>query len=215
MSLGVLHLANAESLLLSGPRIPRDVFRQLKGCEDLLHTAQTAAAAITQAAEASATQVHAQAHQQGFDRGRSDGVVAVLSTLEVERRLRDLLSERLTGLVEHCVRSILADFGPDEVFRRRVLQLIRAGAPGGKSTLHVCPAQAGAVHKLLAQQALPSGGSDFSWLTVLSDEACAPDTLVLETQVGFIDASLEVTANGCGKFLHDPSVPSTGSALKV
>ncbi|MCY7314633.1 MAG: type III secretion system stator protein SctL [Rubrivivax sp.] len=195
MSLGVLHLVDADRLLLSSARIERGVFRQLKSCEDLLGAAQAAATAITQAAEASAADKHAEAHMQGYERGRSDGMLSVLSTLEVERRLRELLSDRLAALVEHCVRSILADFGPDEVFRRRVLQLIRAGAPGGASKLHVCPTQTGAVHKLLAEQAQTSG-VDLSWLTVLSDEACAPDTLVLETQVGFVDASLELTLAG-------------------
>jgi type III secretion system HrpE/YscL family protein len=200
MSLGVLHLVNADSVLLGNARIERGVFRQLKSCEALLSAAQDAAASITQTAEASAADLHAQAQQQGYERGRSDGLLSVLQTLEVERRLRELLSDRLAALVEHCVRCILADFGPDEVFRRRVLQLIRVGAPGGASKLHVCPAQTSAVHKMLAQQAQLSA-ADLGWLTVVSDEGCAHDTLVLETQVGFVDASLELTLSGVSEII--------------
>ncbi len=201
MSLGVLHLVNADSLLLGSARIERGVFRQLKSCEELLLAAQDAAVTITQTAQAEAAELHAKSQQQGYERGRSDGLMSVLATLEVERRLRELLTDRLAALVEHCVRSILADFGPDEVFRRRMLQLIRTGAPGGAAKLHVCPTQTAVVHKVLAQQEQLSG-SDLSWLTVVSNETCATDTLVLETQVGFVDASLELTLNGVSEIIN-------------
>jgi type III secretion system HrpE/YscL family protein len=200
MSLGVLHLVDADRLLLGSARIERGVFKQLKTCEDVIGAAQAAAATITEKAESTAQDMREQAHAEGYERGRTDGLLSVLSTLEVERRLRELLSDRLAALVEHCVRSILADFGPDEVFRRRIVQLIRTGAPGGAAKLHVCPTQTGMVHKLLAHQAQQQG-VDLSWLTVLSDEACAPDTLVLETQVGFVDASLELALASVGDII--------------
>jgi flagellar biosynthesis/type III secretory pathway protein FliH len=132
------------------------------------------------------------AREAGFEQGRLEGIVAVMATLEVERRMRELLTAQIASLVEQCVRNILSEIGAEEVFRRRVQRLIRGSATVGGSKLHVNPGQAHVVHTMLAKHKQDDGG-DLSWLTVTSDETCARDTLVLETQVGFIDASLDLT----------------------
>jgi type III secretion system HrpE/YscL family protein len=195
VSLAILHLDDQQRLLLDATRVDKAAFRALRDCEAAVAAAAAAGERIREHAEQNAREAYEQAQMRGFEAGRVEGVIAVLGTLDAEQRLRELLSDRLAALVEHCVRSILADFGADEVFRRRTLQLIRAGAPGGSAILHVCPSQTQAVQRVLQSHAQATG-AQLSWLTVQSDEGCEPDTLVLETEVGFIDASLALTLDG-------------------
>lgn len=197
MTFAVLHRADASLLTFAGARIGRLAFRQLVACDELLHEARSAAHTMLEEAERSTAAQFERAREEGFAQGRAEGVVAVLGTLEIESRMRDLLTTQIAALVEQCVRNILSELGPDEVFRRRVHRLIRGGASAGASKLHVSPGQAHLVHAML-DALRQEAGTDMNWLAVVSDETCARDALVLETQVGFVDASLDLTLASMG-----------------
>ena len=194
MSFAVLHRHNDSTMLLSGHRIERAAFQVLGSADRMLAEAAAAAQALHDDVDRMVQSQLAAAHETGLREGRADGVVAVLGTLEVERRLRELLASRIADVVEQCVRNLLGDMGPVEVFQRRVRQLLRSGAAGSAATLHVCPAQAHLAQAIVDEQAQVAGG-DLNWLTVLSDDHCARDSLVLETRVGFVDSSIELTLN--------------------
>lgn len=192
MTFAVLHRSDANLLTFTGARIGRLAFRELVASDELLSEARTAARSMLDDAERNTAAQYERAREEGFAQGRVEGIVAVLGTLEIESRMRELLTVQIAALVEQCVRNILSELGPDEVFRRRVHRLIRSGASAGASKLHVSPGQAHLVHAML-DALRQEAGTDMSWLGVVSDETCARDALVLETQVGFVDASLDLT----------------------
>ncbi len=193
MSFLVLHHTEGEpSLVVRGARIERRRFNTLQKATQVMQVARDAAESLRQDSEALLAQEEAHARDAGYARGMADAMVAVMGTLETERRLRQLLADRMADVVEQCVRSLLGDAGPTEVFQQRVRQLLRSNPSGSRATLHVCPAQAHLAHAVLAEQAQAVGG-DLAWLTVHSDEQCQADSLVLETRVGFIDASIDLT----------------------
>jgi flagellar biosynthesis/type III secretory pathway protein FliH len=97
--------------------------------------------------------------------------------------------------VEQCIRNMLGDIGPADVFRRRVQHLVRTAPGSAPAVLHVCPSQAHVAQAVVAELA-QSSATPLSWLSVVSDDHCAPHVLVLETQVGFVDASIELTIQG-------------------
>jgi type III secretion system HrpE/YscL family protein len=189
----VLHHTDGEpGLAVRGARIERRRFNTLQKATQVIQAAREAADSLREESEALLAQEQAQARDAGYARGLADAMVAVMGTLETERRLRQLLADRMADVVEQCVRSLLGDTGPTEVFQQRVRQLLRNNPSGSRATLHVCPAQAHLAHAVLAEQANAVGG-DLAWLTVHSDEQCQLDALVLETRVGFIDASIDLT----------------------
>jgi flagellar biosynthesis/type III secretory pathway protein FliH len=200
MTFAVLHQGKASALTFSGARIERKAFQELVASDELLTEAQAAAQTLLDSIEAESAKHFAQAREDGFAQGRTEGMVAVLATMEVERRMRELLTVQIAALVDQCVRSILAELGPEEVFKRRVHRMIRGSTAGGACTLHVNPGQAHVVHALLAAQS-NDAGADLGWLSVVSDETCPRDTLVMETQVGFVDASLDLTLASFGDIL--------------
>ena len=195
MTFGVLHTGRLRSMLVTGGRIERHSFEALVASDSLLQEAQAAAQAVLASAERTVAEQCEKAREEGFAQGRNEGIVAVLGTLEVERRMRELLTGQIAALVEQCVRNLLSEIGAEDVFRRRVVRLIRNGSAAGASKLHVHPGQVHLVHDLMAQQT-QDHGEDLAWLTVMSDESCQRDTLVLETKVGFVDASLDLTLAG-------------------
>jgi flagellar biosynthesis/type III secretory pathway protein FliH len=200
VSFAVLHHSANGVLAFAGARIEHKAFKELVTSDELLYQAQAAAQVVLESAERKTAEQFERAREEGFAQGRAEGIVAVLGTLEIERRMRELLTVQIASLVEQCVRNILADIGPEEVFRLRVHRLIRGGASAGASKLHVSPGQAHLVHAMLAQHT-KEAGADMTWLVVESDEACARDMLVLETQVGFIDASLDLTLASVGDII--------------
>jgi type III secretion system HrpE/YscL family protein len=196
MSFVVLHRIDGEpNIAVSATRIERKRFASLQSAAAVLGAAQTAAANLRDESEQLLAQQECQARETGFAQGLSDGMVAVLGTLETERRLRQLLADRMADVVEQCVRSLLGDIGPTDVFQQRVRHLLRNNPSGSNATLHVCPAQAHLAQAVLNEQAatLAATGGELTWLTIYSDEQCAPDALVLETRVGFVDASIDLT----------------------
>jgi type III secretion system HrpE/YscL family protein len=201
VTFAVLHQDKDSTLTFNGARIERKAFQELVTSDELLTQAKAAAQAMLDNMATESAKHFATAREEGFERGRAEGLVAVMGTLEVERRLRELLTSQIALLVDQCVRSILSEIGPEEVFKRRVHRMIRGASTGGHCKLHVNPGQAHIVHALLAAQ-VQDAGANLGWLSVASDEACARDTLVLETQIGFVDASLDLTLTSFGDILH-------------
>lgn len=201
MSFAVLHQSDTKSLMFSGVRIGRLAFRELVASDELICEARNEARSMREDAARGSAEQFERAREEGFAQGRAEGISAVLGTLEIEARMRDLLTTQIAALVEQCVRNILADIGPEEVFRRRVNRLIRNVADVGACKLHVAPGQAHLVHSMLDAHR-QEGGADMRWLAVVSDETCARDALVLETQVGFIDASLDLTLASMGDIVR-------------
>lgn len=208
MSFAVLHRHNASTMLLSGRRIERAAFEVLVSADRLLDEAAGAARELRDDVDRLVQEQRSAAHEIGLREGRADGVLAVLGTLEVERRLRELLASRIADVVEQCVRNLLGDIGPTEVFQRRVRQLLRSAAAGGAATLHVCPAQAHLAQAIVDEQAQVAG-AELNWLTVFSDDHCARDSLVLETRVGFVDSSIELTLSATRDIISRAVVRAT------
>lgn len=196
MSLGVLYKAANPgaglSLLFDGERIPREAFGALRLADSVLREAEAAAAQVREQATEILDLEKLEAHAQGLAQGRAEGMAAVLGTLEVERRMRELLASRLADVVEHCVRNVLGELGPQALLRQRVLHLVRTAATPGAATLYVGPEQFALAQAAVAELAETIGG-DVAALVVVSDAHCAVDALRLETKVGFVEASLALT----------------------
>jgi type III secretion system HrpE/YscL family protein len=201
VSLTVLKRDESMVLAVAGTRIDRNAFRLLESAEALWAEAADSAARMRQVAEVDAALLREQGRQQGFEQGRAEGLSCVLGALEIEKGIRALLADRIVALVEHCLRNMLGSFDDTELFRLRIRHLVRTSRLSGGARLRVCPSQAHLAAAAVAELVPPSGG-ETTWLTVVPDEFCEPDALVLETSVGFVDASLELTLEGVRDILR-------------
>ncbi len=205
-----------QALMFSGARIPRGTFKVLSLADDVLREAEAAADQIRMQASAVVEQQRQEAHALGFAQGRTQAVAVVLGTLEVERRLRELLSHRLADIVEHCVRNLLGDIGEPRLMRQRILHLlatagtqampmVAAGTqdPGlGTVTLYVCPEQAPLAQQMVAELSQGASGV-IAGLVVVADPRRAPDSLLLETRVSFLDSDLTLSLQETRALVQD------------
>lgn len=187
------------ALQIDGVRIPADVFMRLCDADAMLRSARTRVAAADQAAQSRAAATLAEAHRLGFAQGRADGVAAVLGTLALEDRVRELLADRLTALVMQCLRTLLSDLGDEAVLRQRVIAILAAQQAPGRVVLHIAPSQVADARTALAVLS-PAVGGPFS---IVADPTRARDALLLETQVGFLDANLELTLRQWKDLIED------------
>ena len=195
MSFGVLHRSPERELWFDGSRIARRAFEPLRDADVLLQRARAEADALLAQARQDVQRQYEEAREAGLQAGRAEALGAVLGSIEIEAQLRELLADRLADLVEQCLRALLGEIGASEVLRQRTRHLLRHAAPGRGVTVYAHPAQAAAVRdavtELLAEQ-----GEALHWLRVQGNEHCALDSLVLETQVGFVDSSVSLTMQG-------------------
>lgn len=195
MSFGVLHRHAQGELWFSGSRISHRAFEQLRDADALLQRARAEAEALREQARQDVQQQFEEARKAGLQAGRAEALGAILGSIEIETQLRELLADRLADLVEQCLRALLGEIGASEVLRQRARYLLRHAAPGQGVTLHAHPAQASAVRDAVTEL-LEKQGEALHWLRVQGNENCALDSLVLETQVGFVDSSVSLTMQG-------------------
>ena len=195
MSFGVLHCQPERELRFDGSHIVRRAFEPLRDADALLQRARAEAEALRDQARQDVQRQFDEAREAGWRAGRAEALGAVLGSVEIESQLRELLADRLADLVEQCLRALLGEIGADEVLRQRARHLLRHAAPGHGVTVYAHPAQAAAVRDAMTELVADQGGA-LHWLRVQGDEHCAPDALVLETRVGFVDSSVSLTLQG-------------------
>lgn len=212
MSMGILYKSelpgSAPTLQFASPRIPRETFQALRQADEIVREAEMAATRLREQTAAMLGAQRQQARQEGFARGRSEALAGVLGTLEVERRLRELLSHRLADIVEHCVRSLVGELGEAELLRRRILHLLRTGGAavsdgadtdksGGSealargATLYLHPDVLPQVRSLLATST-PDGAA-LADLVLVADDRRPREALLLEMRSGFVESDLTLT----------------------
>lgn len=195
MSLGLLYSTKEGYVWTTGQRIARGAFATITEAEHLVRDASIEANRLREVSVAQIAAESAAAYDEGFVRGREEGMGEILGILLAEHRLHQLLSDRLTDLVEQCVRSMIGEMDAGEVFSARVRHLIKGMSTSGVTSLHVAPTQLRAALDVIDQESAASG-ADFSWLLIEADEQCPQDALLLETQAGYIDASITITMDG-------------------
>jgi flagellar biosynthesis/type III secretory pathway protein FliH len=192
MSLVYLHTSARATFAASGARIPRTELRGLQSVDTLLRNASMLADSLGVEARERADAVRSAAYEQGLLQGREAALIAILGTLEVERRTLGLLADRIGHVVEQCIRSLIGEVGDGDLFRQRVRHAVRTLSIDGQATLRVAPGQAHLAKEVLRDLEQQSG-ADLRWMAVHVDERCQQDEFAIETAVGFVDARLTTT----------------------
>jgi type III secretion system HrpE/YscL family protein len=192
VSLCVLHNEQDGRLLLGSRQLSPGEFALLKRAQDVLAAARQEASLARAQTEQWRDMHRSDGFAEGHAQGRLEGVAAVLGSVALASRMQALLTEQLSDIVTQCLHSLLGSQPADELFAHRVRQVVIQAAPAGEVRLLVHPRQAAQAQEVLAELRRAHG-----WLPegmrVHANERCAPGLITLETQVGFVDASVELT----------------------
>jgi type III secretion system HrpE/YscL family protein len=201
MALLLLKADPQAACIASDAVIRRDAFRRLHDVDSLLKEAQAAAQELLQQARDEADAVRTAAYRDGLCQGREAAIIAVLGTLDVERRMMDLLAERIGKVVEQCIRSLIGQVAASELYQSRIRHAVSTLVPEGQVMLHVAPGQAHIAQEALARL-IERTGADLRWITIRVDEHCPVDEFVIETQVGFVDARMSTTIDDARRIIE-------------
>ncbi len=147
------------------------------------------------AAEASAKAIEARAetaYKERFEAGYADGVEAgkmenaekMMETVIASVEFIENIENTVVSVVSQSVRKIIGELDDEERIRRIVSTALNNVRGQQRVTVRVSPRDEPAVNRALA--AMTSG----SYLTVVADSRLAPESCILESDLGVIDASL-------------------------
>jgi type III secretion system HrpE/YscL family protein len=192
VSLCVLHDEQDGRLLLGSRQLSPDQFALLQSAQSVLAAARHEASLMRAQTEQLRDMHRREGFAEGHAQGRLEGVAAVLGNVALASRMQALLAEQLADIVTQCLHSLLGSQPAETLFAHRVRQVVIQAAPSGQARLLVHPRQAAQAQEVLAELRREHG-----WLPenmrVHADERCTPGLITLETQVGFVDASVELT----------------------
>ncbi len=156
----------------------------------LLETARAEAKRIVDAAQAEFDRRSAAGYEDGMTAGRMEIAERMIDSVAKTVNYVSSLERSVVDIVMKALRKILGDM-PD---RERVVQVVRNALSVARNqrnvTVRVHPQEAELVQARLAEITQPYPGVRF--LEVASDARLAPGACVLESEVGVVDASLEV-----------------------
>lgn len=201
MSLILMQARPPLAVAPTGSVIRRDAYVQLQNIDAMLREAEASAARLVTEARERAEDVRSAAYADGLRQGREAALTAILGTIEIERRMIDLLADRIGRVVEQCIRSLIGQVGVAELYHRRIQHAVSNLTPDSHATLHVAPGQAHLAQEALTQLAERSG-ADLRWIVVCVDEHCPADEFVIETHVGFVDSRLATTLQDARRIIE-------------
>lgn len=160
-------------------------------CEYIADLAASRSAKIDEAAD----KARAAARVEGLESGRREAreeVSTALATLAATAAAeRDRLRGEVGSLALEVVRKILGDFAPEVVLVALARSALHEMLPAPAVTLVVHPDRVDAIREGLEGEPVGDGVNG-ARVVVRADPACALDDCQLETELGVVDAALDI-----------------------
>lgn len=155
----------------------------------VLDQARENAARIAREAEAAFHEQKARGYRDGLEKARQAMAEATLAnTLAIDEYQRNL-QEQTIGLVMAVVRKVLLGIDPQDLVAAQVKKALESMKTRRQVLVRIHPAKAESLNRKLADimEAYPG----IKLLEIKPDNTLAPDSMVLESETGIVDATLE------------------------
>ncbi len=171
---------------------------------DLLAQAEARAAQILQEAE----EVYALRKQEGYEAGMAEVKLEhaekILETILSSVSFIENIEQSIVEVVIASIHKVLGAYDKEELVSLIVQKALSTMRSQQKVLLRVCPDDEEAVKKALGTM-LSKEGSGF--VDVLSDIRLKPTSCILESELGIIDASLDVQLQALEQALRTKVAP--------
>lgn len=165
-------------------------YRILVAAETLIADAQRQAETILAEAEREAETRKRQGYEEGLARGKMEMATQMIDTVERTVSYFAQIEDAVVGLVLHALRKILGEFREEELLRRVVRQALQVVHTQHQIKIRVAPEQQTALNQHLSE--LLAGYKGIGFAEVVADARLGQQDCVLETEIGVVDASLDV-----------------------
>ena len=157
----------------------------LHDAASLIAAAKAHAAEIEKKAEAVYEERFQQGYEDGVEAGKMENAEKMMETVLASVEFIESIENTVVSVVNQSIRKIIGELDDETRIKRIVGTPLKTVRGQQRVTVRVNPAEEPTVSKALA--AMTSG----SYLTVVADPRLGPDSCILESELGVVDASLE------------------------
>lgn len=157
----------------------------LHDAASLIVAARAHAAEIEKKAEAVYEERFQQGYEDGVEAGKMENAEKMMETVLASVEFIESIENTVVSVVNQSIRKIIGELDDETRIKRIVGTALNTVRGQQRVTVRVNPAEEPTVSKALA--AMTSG----SYLTVVADPRLGPDSCILESELGVVDASLE------------------------
>ncbi|MDY4162208.1 MAG: HrpE/YscL family type III secretion apparatus protein [Sutterella sp.] len=157
----------------------------LHDAASLMAAARAHAAEIEKKAEAVYEERFQQGYEDGVEAGKMENAEKMMETVLASVEFIESIENTVVSVVNQSIRKIIGELDDETRIKRIVGTALNTVRGQQRVTVRVNPAEEPTVSKALA--AMTSG----SYLTVVADPRLGPDSCILESELGVVDASLE------------------------
>lgn len=126
----------------------------------------------------------------GLDAGKQEMVNQMMELVAKNAAMLDQFEESVVGIVSRAIRRILGEIDQEELIRRLVRNSLQVARNQKRAVVRVNPQQAAAVRSSVSEYLKHIPGLEF--VEVIADSRLKINECLLETEIGVIDASLNV-----------------------
>lgn len=166
----------------------------------ILDEAQHQADAMRAEAECEYTRRHQIGYEEGLAQARMEMAVNLFETAERTVDYLGHIENKVAELVMTAVRKILGEFNDTELTLRVVRNALQVVRNQPYATIRIHPAQAASLQKRL--QDLMAGYTSLGSVEIVADSRLDEGGCILETEIGVVDASLELQLRALEKVLR-------------
>lgn len=156
---------------------------------DLLEQARAHAASMKKTTQEEFERQKKLGYEQGLQEGRAAATAHQLKTVLASLDYYEQSRNQLVGVVISCVRRFIMDLPPEERFYQLVGQALDELKQQPRIVLQINPKDREALEAALPrlQKLMPSGTS----IEIRAREELTPNSCILESPIGLVDASLD------------------------
>lgn len=168
--------------------------------ERIIAEARSSAESMAEEAKKAYEEERKKGFSAGFDEGKQEMANQMMALVRKNVDAFGGFEGNIVNLVMRIVKRILGEIGQEKVIQHVVhnsLQLIRNQK---QATLKVHPSQVTEVRACVDE--FLKANSGMQYLDVIVDQRLAPDSCVMETELGVLDSSLDVQLEAIRKALE-------------
>lgn len=158
---------------------------ELREASDIIAAAQKEAEDIRRKAEVAYQERYEAGYADGVEFGKMENAEKMMETVLASVEFIENIENTVVSVVNQSIRKIIGDIDDETRIRLIVSTALNNVRGQQKVTVRVSPKDEPVVSKALA--AMTSG----SYLTVVADTRLAPESCILESDLGVVDASLK------------------------
>ncbi len=158
---------------------------ELVRADEIVAAAKAEAEEIRRKAEAAYQERYEAGYADGIEMGKMENAEKMMETVIASVEFIENIERTVVSVVSQSVRKIIGELDDDTRIRLIVSTALNNVRGQQKVTVRVSPKDEAAVNAAFA--AMTQG----AYLTVVADTRLAPDSCILESDLGVIDASLK------------------------